>query len=108
MHGLLVVVASLAVEHRLQPLGLQWLWYPGSVAVVHRLSCSCEARRIFPDQRWNLCPLHWQAVSYPLHHEGSPEFLLNRSCRVCSRDAGVDLALGESKHLESGCVPPQS
>ena len=25
-----------------------------------------------PNQRANLCPLHWQADSYPLHHLGSP------------------------------------
>ena len=23
----------------------------------------------------NLCPLHWQADSYPLHHQGSPPAL---------------------------------
>ena len=113
------VVASLIVEHRLQPLRLQRLRYlgsvvadagllsTGSVVVAHRLSCSCEARRIFPDQGSNPCPLHWQEILYPLHHQGSPEFLLNRSHRVCSRHAGVYLALGESKHPKSGCVPPQ-
>ena len=37
----------------------------GSVAVVHRLSCSV-ARGIFPDQGLNLCPLHRQTHSYPL------------------------------------------
>ena len=39
--------------------------------VTHWLSCS-EACGIFPDQGLNLCPLHWQADSYPLHHQGSP------------------------------------
>ena len=34
----------------------------GSVVVVHGLSCS-TARRIFPDQGSNPCPLHWQADS---------------------------------------------
>ena len=24
-----------------------------------------------PDQGWNPCPLHWQAGSYPRHHQGS-------------------------------------
>ena len=28
---------------------------------------------IFPDQGLNLCPLHWQADSYPLRHQGSPD-----------------------------------
>ena len=27
---------------------------------------------IFPDQGSNPCPLHWQADSQPLHHQGSP------------------------------------
>ena len=28
---------------------------------------------IFPDQGWNLCPLHWWADSYSLPHPESPE-----------------------------------
>ena len=43
----------------------------GSVAVAHGPSCSA-ACGIFPDQGSNLCPLHWQADSQPLHHQGSP------------------------------------
>ena len=43
----------------------------GSVAVAHRPSCSA-ACGIFPDQGWNPCPLHWQADSQPLRHQGSP------------------------------------
>ena len=43
----------------------------GSVAVAHRLSCSA-ACGIFPDQGSNPRPLHWQADSQPLHHQGSP------------------------------------
>ena len=43
----------------------------GSFVVTHWLSCS-EACGIFPDQGLNLCPLHWKADSYPLHHQGSP------------------------------------
>ena len=42
-----------------------------SVVVAHRLSCSA-ACRIFPDQGSNPCPLHRQADSQPLHHQGSP------------------------------------
>ena len=42
-----------------------------SVVVVLRLSCS-EVCGIFLEQGSNLCPLHWQADSYPLHHRGSP------------------------------------
>ena len=39
----------------------------GSVAVVHRLSCS-TACGIFPDQGSNPCFLNWQTDSYPLSH----------------------------------------
>ena len=47
----------------------------GSVVVAHRLSCSA-ACGIFPDQGSNPCPLHWQADSQPLHHQGSPIFII--------------------------------
>ena len=43
----------------------------GSVAVAHGLSCSA-ACGTFPDQGSNPCPLHWQADSQPLRHQGSP------------------------------------
>ena len=43
----------------------------GSVVVVHGPSCSA-ACGIFPDQGANPCPLHWQADSQPLRHQGSP------------------------------------
>ena len=68
---LLLAVASLVAQHRLQARGLQQLWHAGSVVVAHglqnagsvvvahRLSCSV-ACGIFPDQGSNLCPLHWQ------------------------------------------------
>ena len=42
----------------------------GSVIVAHGPSCSA-ACGIFPDQGSNPCPLHWQADSQPLHHQGS-------------------------------------
>ena len=43
----------------------------GSVVVAHGCSCS-TACEIFPDQGSNPCPLHWQADSQPLRHQGSP------------------------------------
>ena len=43
----------------------------GSAAVAHGLCCSA-ACGIFPDQGSNPCPLHWQADSQWLHHQGSP------------------------------------
>ena len=49
----------------------------GSVVVALGLNC-LMAYRIFPDQRWNLCPLHWQAGAYLLCHQRSlrPFFLI--------------------------------
>ena len=46
----------------------------GSVAAAHGLSCSA-ACGIFLDQGSNPCPLHWQAGSQPLRHQGSPHIL---------------------------------
>ena len=43
----------------------------GSVIVAQGPSCSA-ARGIFPDQGLNPCPLHWQADSQPLRHQGNP------------------------------------
>ena len=43
----------------------------GSVVVAHGPSCSA-AYGTFPDQGLNPCPLHWQADSQPLRHQGSP------------------------------------
>ena len=46
----------------------------GSVIVAHGPSCSA-ACGIFPDQGSNPCPLHWQADSQPLRHQGGPVLL---------------------------------
>ena len=46
----------------------------GSVVVAHGPSCSA-ACGIFRDQGSNPCPLHWQADSQPLRHQGSPGYL---------------------------------
>ena len=43
----------------------------GSVVVAHGPSRSM-ACGIFADQGLNPCPLHWQADSQPLRHQGSP------------------------------------
>ena len=55
----------------------------GSVVVAHGPSCSA-ACGIFPDQGSNPCPLHWQADSQPLRHQGSPvgRFLITVSISV--------------------------
>ena len=49
----------------------------GSVIVAHGPSCF-TACGIFPDQGSNLCPVHWQADSQPLRHQGSPKELLKQ------------------------------
>ena len=54
--------------------------HAGSVFVAYGPSCSA-ACGIFPDQGSNPCPLHWQADSQPLHHQGSP-WIFNTVCRV--------------------------
>ena len=46
----------------------------GSAIVAHVPSCFA-ARGILPDQGPNPCPLHWQADSQPLRHQGSPKIL---------------------------------
>ena len=46
----------------------------GSVIVAHGPSCTA-ACGILPDQGPNPCPLHWQADSQPLRHQGSPKRL---------------------------------
>ena len=48
----------------------------GSVIVAHGPSCS-TACGILPDQGSNPCPLHWQADSQPLRHQGSPGLFFN-------------------------------
>ena len=77
---LCTVVASLAVEHRLE--GTQ-----ASVAVAHRLSCSMS-RGIFLDQGLNPCLLHWQIDSLPLSHQGSPEGKFFSSYRIGRTETG--------------------
>ena len=84
MRGLSLVVAS-GAHSSLWCVGLSLscpllLWgtgsrHAGSVVVAHGPSCSA-ACGIFPDQGSNPCPLHWQADSQPLCHQGSPIYFL--------------------------------
>ena len=55
----------------------------GSVVAAHGPSCSA-ACGILPDQGLNPCPLHWQADSQPLRHQGSPWWELLRSTLVAT------------------------
>ena len=68
--GLLLVVASLVMEHRLQEL-----WHAGSVVMAHGLICSA-ACGIIPDQGSNPCPPHWQTDSFFFFHAMSETFIL--------------------------------
>ena len=70
------VGASVAVVHGLRSCGSLALEGASSVVAAHRLSCSV-ASGILLDQGLNLCPLHWQADSYPLYQpKGKSLFLI--------------------------------
>ena len=80
VRGLSLVVASRGhSSSRCAGLSLSWPLLlrstgsrcAGSVIVAHGPSCSV-AYGILPDQGSNPCPLHWQADSQPLRHQGSP------------------------------------
>ena len=80
VRGLSLVVASGShSSSRCAGLSLSWPLLlrstgsrrAGSVVVAHGPSCSA-ACGVFPDQGSNPCPLHWQADSQPLCHQGSP------------------------------------
>ena len=66
VRGSLTIVASLVAESTGSRRA-------GSVVVAHGPCCSA-ACGIFPDQGSNPCPLHWQADSQPLRHQGSPQW----------------------------------
>ena len=54
----------------------------GSVVVAHGPSCSA-ACGILPDQGSNPCPLHQQADSQPLRHQGSPTWPILKVVNKC-------------------------
>ena len=62
---------------------LQQLQHTHSEVMAHTLSCSTVCA-IFPVQRSNLRPWHWQADSYALHHQGSPFLCLVTSSQGSS------------------------
>ena len=87
VHGLsLVAGASLHCSVRASHCGgfsccRAWaLGTRASVVVAHGSSCSA-ACGIFPDQGSNPCPLHWQADSQRLRHQGSPTKLFLKKGR---------------------------
>ena len=59
----------------------------GSAIVAHRPSCSA-ACGILPNQDSNPCPLHRQADSQPLRHQGSPNWEFFTSFKkLCQSDS---------------------
>ena len=72
----------------------------GSVVVAHGLSCS-TACGIIPDQGSNPCPLHWQADSQPVRHQGSPviKFLQNKINEIKLFDPDFNIFLCQVFHL---------
>ena len=62
----------------------------GSAVVAHGPSCSA-ACGILPDQGSNPCPLHRQADSQPLHHQGSPQqfYILSEQRTHTKHDRGT-------------------
>ena len=67
----------------------------GSVVVAHGPSCSA-ACGILPDQGSNPCPLHWQADSQPLRHQGSPK---KHSYIICVHGQAVNSSLDNKQYI---------
>ena len=111
VRGLSLVAAS-GGHSSLRCTGLSLSWplllqstgsrHTGSVAVAHGPSCSA-ACGIFPDQGLNLCPLHWQADSQPLCHQGSP-LLCILDINYCIQTGGFMVASLMRTHLTEGVV----
>ena len=87
-----------------QPLLLQSTGsrHAGSVVVAHRPSCS-TACEILPDQGSNPCPLHWQADSQLLHHQGSPLQVLRRT-QSPGRKGCKATSVGQTDPLEANSL----
>ena len=80
----------------------------GSVVVADGPSCSA-ACGILPDQGSNPCPLHRQADSQPLRHQGSPkpqifiQLLTVSDCTVPVSSAGMRKRVQESWRKKVQC-----
>ena len=81
----------------------------GLAIVAHGPSRSA-ACGIFPDQGSNPCPLHWQADSQPLRHQGSPCFFYFNLCSLLLFVTTVakrmlSIAIGIHNGLPWGTLP---
>ena len=75
----------------------------GSVIVAHGPSCSA-ACGILPDQGSNPCPLHLQADSQPLRHQGSPLLLFIRSSGLIYPELTRTISATAQSAIHSLCV----
>ena len=75
-----------------------------SIIVAHGPSRSA-ARGIFPDQGSNPCPLHWQADSQPLSHQGSPT---HKFYLLCFSPAGYQGRRSYNLYIQSESLYIQS
>ena len=98
VHGLLTAAASLVADHGLYMPGFQELQHVGSVVAAPGLSCS-EACGIFLDQGSNPCPLHWQADSYLLDHQGNSTFSFLLSMGLRAWDLSSDCPGSNYSHF---------
>ena len=64
--------------------------HAGSAVVAHGPSCSA-ACGILPDQGSNPRPLHWQADSQPLRHQGSPRIVYFKVFQVSRKGTMASL-----------------
>ena len=102
MHRLLITVASHAADDKTQGAGAEvaaacglsgsgsQALEQGSGVAEHGLSCSL-ACGLIPAQRLNLCPLHWQADSFPPNQQGSPGNALLSYTKSMSCGVGPEL-----------------
>ena len=73
----------------------------GSVAVAHGPSRSA-ACGILPDQGSNPFPLHWQADSQPLRHQGSPSRQILNHCTT--REALILFFISNNSHSSTTLI----
>ena len=78
----------------------------GSAAVAHGPSRSA-ACGILPDQGSNPRPLHWQADSQPLRHQGSPYLFFDKSVNTEALSSCMVLAPGGCRTCGRHVACPQ-